>query len=175
MTHRLILIRHAKSSWDDPFGDDHERVLNTRGQASAKAVGAWMMAQGYVPDAIVSSDAARAQETTERVMAELEPEPKLRLSGRLYHAAPDTIMDLIQSETAQTLAVVGHNPGIGMLANMLVQKPPKHARFSDYPTCGTTVINFAIESWRDLRPNMGECGAFVVPRDLIGTASYDIE
>lgn len=133
------------------------------------------MAQRYLPDAVVTSDAARAQETTERVMAELSPEPKLRLSGRLYHAAPDTILDLIQSETATTLAIVGHNPGMGMLANMLVQKPPKHARFSDYPTCGTTVIDFAIESWRDLRPRMGKCEAFVVPRDLIGTASHDIE
>lgn len=175
MTLRLILIRHAKSSWDDPFGDDHERVLNQRGQASANAVGEWLMTQGYMPDAVVSSDAARAQETTERVMAALDPEPKLRLSGRLYHAAPDTILDLIQSESTGTLAVVGHNPGMGMLANMLVKTPPKHARFSDYPTCGTTVIDFAIESWRDLRPNMGRCEAFVVPRDLIGTASHDIE
>ncbi len=175
MTLRLILIRHAKSSWSDPFGDDHERVLNKRGQTSATAIGTWMAQETYVPDVMLCSDAARTQETADLILSELSAQPKLQLSGRIYHAAPDTILDLVQQQTVKTVAVVGHNPGIGMLANALVTTPPAHHRFSDYPTCATTVIDFELDKWRDIQPRLGECKAFVVPRDLIGTSAQDIE
>ena len=175
MTLRLILIRHAKSSWSDPFADDHARVLNNRGQASATAIGTWMAQEGYIPDAVLCSDAERTQETATLILAALDPKPRLQLSGRIYHAAPDTILDLIQKQPEQTIAVIGHNPGIGMLANGLVQAAPDHRRFSDYPTCASTVIDFEVGRWIEVQPRTGHCKAFVVPRDLIGTASHDIE
>jgi phosphohistidine phosphatase len=62
-----------------------------------------------------------------------------------------------------------------MLANALVKKAPKHHRFSDYPTCGVTVIDFDTDDWKAIRPRTGSCTAFVVPRDLIGTANHDID
>ena len=172
---RLILIRHGKSSWDDPFGDDHARVLNERVRASASAIGAWMTQEGYGPDVVVCSDAARTVETAELVIAALSVRPTLQLSGRIYHASPDTILDVIQRQTAPTVAVIGHNPGIGMLANMLIKKAPKHHRFSDYPTCASTVIDFDASDWSAIRPRTGICAAFVVPRDLIGTTAHDID
>ena len=175
MTLRLILIRHAKSSWDDPFGDDHARVLNKRGRASAEAIGQWLAEQGYVPDTVLCSDAARTQETAERILPTLTPAPDLQLSGHIYHAAPDTILDLIKQQSASTVAVIGHNPGIGMLANALVKSAPEHRRFNDYPTCATTVIDFKVGTWADIKPQTGDCNAFVVPRDLIGTSAQDIE
>jgi phosphohistidine phosphatase len=175
MTLRLILIRHAKSSWSDPFGDDHERVLSKRGQASAKAIGEWMAQEGYLPDTVLCSDAARTQETAELILAALDPKPRLQLSGRIYHAAPDTILEMIQKQTEQTIAVIGHNPGIGMLANGLVQSAPEHHRFSDYPTCASTVIDFDNDRWIEVQPGKGQCKAFVVPRDLIGASGLDIE
>ena len=175
MSLRLILIRHAKSSWDDPFGDDHARVLNKRGRASAEAIGAWMAEAGNAPDIMLCSDATRTQETAGLVLASLDPQPKLQLSGRIYHASPDTILDLIHQQTAQTVAVIGHNPGIGMLANALVKTAPKHHRFSDYPTCASTVVDFDISDWEQAKPGSGTCAAFVVPRDLIGTTVHDIE
>lgn len=175
MTLRLILIRHAKSSWSDPFADDHARVLNTRGRASAIAIGRWLAEQDYVPDMVLCSDAARTQETAELILPALAPTPTLRLSGRIYHASPDTILDMVKQQTAPTVAVIGHNPGIGMLANGLVKEAPEHRRFSDYPTCATTVIDFECERWRDVRPHTGTCEAFIVPRDLIGTSAQDIE
>ncbi len=175
MTLRLILIRHAKSSWGDPFADDHGRVLNERGRASATAVGQWLAAQNYVPDVILCSDAERTQETATLIIPALAPAPRLRLSARLYHAAPDTILDLIRRQDVQTVGVIGHNPGIGMVANGLVQEAADHHRFSDYPTCATTVIDFEVDKWRDIQPRTGRCAAFVVPRDLIGTSAQDIE
>ena len=175
MTLRLILIRHAKSSWDDPFADDHARVLNERGRASATAIGDWLADKGYVPDVVLCSDAARTVETAERIMPKLTPTPDLQLSGRIYLASPDTIADLIQRQTAQTVAVIGHNPGIGMLANGLVRTAPKHHRFSDYPTCAVTVIDFEEDAWSAIRPHKGTAIDFIVPRDLIGTTNYDID
>ncbi len=166
MSKRLILIRHAKSSWDNPYGDDHARVLNKRGRASAKALGAWLVEQGYVPDVLLCSDAARTQETAALAL----PDHKPVLLARLYHAAPQTILDMVSKQTARCVAVIGHNPGIGMLANALVQTPPPHHRFGDYPTCATTVIDFD----DGVKQGQGRCRAFVVPRDLIGTSNHDI-
>lgn len=175
MTLRLILIRHAKSSWDDPFGDDHARVLNKRGQSSAAAIGTWLAEKGYVPDVVLCSDAARTQETAELILQALSPSPALQLSGRIYHASPDTLLDVLQQQKAHTVAIIGHNPGIGMLANAIVKSAPKHRRFSDYPTCATTVIDFEQSEWSQVRLHQGNCHDFVVPRDLIGTTIHEIE
>ena len=164
MTKRLILIRHAKSSWSDPFADDHARVLNKRGIASARAVGAWLAGNDYVPQMILCSDAARTQETAELILPYFTERPKIRRSRRLYHAAPDTILELVRKESADVVAVIGHNPGVGMLANSLVQEAPVHPRFDDYPTCATAVIDFV-----DGFAGKGVCTDFIVPRDLIGT------
>ena len=164
MTKRLILIRHAKSSWSDPFADDHARSLNKRGRESARAIGGWLNENDYEPQMILCSDATRTQETAELITPYLSTPPKLRLSRRLYHAAPDTMMELLRKESAEVVAVIGHNPGIGMLANAVVRTPPAHPRFHDYPTCATTVIDFTEGFARQ-----GNCVDFVVPRDLIGT------
>ncbi|WP_342077138.1 histidine phosphatase family protein [Yoonia sp. SS1-5] len=174
MTKRLILIRHAKSSWDNAFADDHERVLNPRGRAAATAIGNWLGTEGHVPQAILCSDAARTQETAERIISTLPAQPKLELTAMLYHAAPDTVIDLVRKAQTDTIAVIGHNPGIGMAADMLVDTRPLHHRFDDYPTCATTVIDFAIDDWQDMQKQGGDCVAFVVPRDLVG-AGGDID
>ena len=175
MTKRLILIRHAKSNWSDPFADDHARVLNDRGRASAPAIGSWMAKNDYSPDVVLCSDANRTTETADLILQQLAPQPALRLSAQIYHAAPMTLLELIQRETADSLALIGHNPGIGMLANMLVAAVPHHTRFSDYPTCATAVIDFEINDWRAISPRSGTCVDFIVPRDLIGTSRTDID
>jgi phosphohistidine phosphatase len=73
------------------------------------------------------------------------------------------------------VAVIGHNPGIGMLANSLVKQAPAHHRFSDYPTCATSVIDFDLTSWSEVKHQSGTCTDFIVPRDLIGTPIHDID
>ncbi|KJZ19058.1 SixA phosphatase family protein [Loktanella sp. S4079] len=169
MTLRLILTRHAKSSWSDPFADDHARELNARGRASAAAIGGWLKGRDYIPETVLCSDATRTHETAKLIFDALGTKPKLRLMPSLYHAAPDTLMDSIHRETANVIALIGHNPGIGMFANGLVANAPDHARFSGYPTCATTVIDFHAESWSAVQRHTGTCVDFIVPRDLIGT------
>jgi phosphohistidine phosphatase len=164
MTRRLILIRHAKSGWDNLYADDHARTLTDRGCTSAEAIGAWLAKNGYVPDLILTSDATRALQTTTQVKLGLNQNVATSEIGMLYHAAPDTIQDIAENQTAATVAVVGHNPGIGMAARHFVTYAPEHHRFDDYPTCATTVIDFADDDW--LKPGKGTATDFIVPRDL---------
>lgn len=169
MTLRLMLIRHAKSSWSDPFADDHARVLNKRGRASAKAVGEWMAEKGYLPQVVLCSDAARTQETAELILPSLTPQPELVLLPSLYLASPDAIADAVRTREEIVVAVIGHNPGIGMLANSLVGAAPDHPRFHDFPTCAFALIDFHEVLQGKLIAGTGRCTDFIVPRDLIGT------
>jgi len=159
---RLILIRHAKSGWDDPMADDHERVLTERGRVAAKEIGAWLREQAFVPEVMLVSDAARTKETHKHLCSGLGQTPETMFHPVLYHASPDTILDLVQRQNAQTIAVIAHNPGIAMAAHGLVGRRPAHNRFSDYPTCATTIIDF--DTHIDI--GSGRCTDFVVPRDL---------
>lgn len=163
MTKRLILIRHAKSGWDDPTADDHTRTLTDRGMIAAEAIGQWLNSNGYRPDLLLSSDATRTAQTTALILPAFAQRPDLRFVAAFYHASPDTILAQLQKETANCIAVVGHNPGIGMLAHMLLKSRPAHRRFSDYPTCATTVIDF---SDGQLEQGSGQCADFIIPRDL---------
>ena len=162
MTKRLILIRHAKSGWDDPLMDDHERGLTERGCKASATIGDWLRRMDYVPDRLLVSDAARTTETAKILFGALGCNAPVDFKPALYHASPDTILDLILRESDDTLAVIGHNPGIAMLAHGLVKDRPKHHRFSDYPTCATTVIDFDA----GVRIGQGKCVDFIVPRDL---------
>ena len=117
MTLRLILIRHAKSSWSDPFADDHARPLNKRGRASAKAIGQWMTQNKYFPQVVLCSDAERTQETASLILPELHVQPELVLRSDLYLATPQDIVAAIKSRAEVVVGVIGHNPGIGSLAN----------------------------------------------------------
>jgi len=168
---RLILIRHGKSSWDDPFGNDHARTLNQRGRDAAQAIGTWLQANGYIPDLMLVSDAVRTVETSDLIRPAFNDAPLIKFKPSLYHAAPDTILDLVRREDANCIAVIAHNPGIGMLATGLVRQPPAHPRFGDYPTCATTVIDFDGEVAR----GKGKVIDFTVPRDLIGAAGRDAD
>jgi phosphohistidine phosphatase len=166
MTKRLILIRHAKSSWDAPF-DDHARILNDRGRKAASAIGGWLRSKGYLPDTIYSSDAARTRETAERVVAALGSAPAIHFQDNLYHAQPATLMRVLQRAEGDTIALVAHNPGIAFFAEEIVAKAPAHRRFNDYPTCATLVCDFPINNWAEAVSRSGQVVDFVVPKDLV--------
>lgn len=164
MTRRLILIRHAKSGWGNTYADDHARTLTERGVLAAEKIGRWLAAEGYLPDLILTSDAIRALQTTTGVKAGLGQTIPTAELGMLYHAAPDTIVEIAAKHTDQTIAIVGHNPGIGMAAGLLVDQAPPHHRFNDYPTAATTVVDFPSDQW--LQPGLGIVTAFTTPKDL---------
>lgn len=163
---KLILLRHAKSSWDDFTLDDHDRPLNDRGRASAQLIGGWLKTNGHLPDIAVSSTAARAKETLDLSIAAANTTPQITLEAGLYHASPDRVLRQIHKSPSGTLLLVGHNPGFGEIASMLVTHAPHHKDFARYPTASTLVAEFDVTHWRDVKFGSGTVIDFVTPRDL---------
>lgn len=168
MSLKLILIRHAKSSWDDPFSDDHARVLNARGRAAAPVMAAWLAQLGHIPGQVFCSDAARTAETLALMLPEWAVAPRVSYTNALYHAAPFTMLDILHKATERAVALVSHNPGIGGMACGMVRTRPGHPRYSDYPTCAVAVIAFDVPHWDEVQPGTGTILDFAVPADLIG-------
>ena len=167
MTLRLILTRHAKSSWDHPGLGDHERPLNKRGRDSAGAIGAWLKDNRYVPDLVLSSDSQRTRETWGLMEDALDSGAEVEWLGALYHAGAQTMLDVLQGAgSTRSVLMLGHNPGIGGFAEMIVRRPPDHIRFHDYPTAATTVIDFNAADWREVDWGAGAVRDFVIPREL---------
>lgn len=158
----LILMRHAKSGWDDPLLADHDRPLNARGRTSAVAMGKWLRERGYAPDQILSSSSCRTQETCELLGLEV----KAQFTRALYLAGVAAMMEQLQGASGRVVLMLGHNPGIGEFAERLAVTAPTHPRFFDYPTCATTVFTFDCENWRDVGFGSGQVQDFAVPRDL---------
>ena len=112
MTKRLILTRHTKSSWDDPNTPDHDRPLNERGKAAAADLGDWLASRGYVPQEVLCSDALRTRKTWSGIAPALPGTPMLELKPALYHAGPDVMLAVLRHAHADTVMMIGHNPGI---------------------------------------------------------------
>ena len=166
MALRLILVRHAKSSWDDPFQDDHSRVLNKRGQRAAPAVAQWLANLGYLPAEVVSSTARRTVETWERMAPSFPEGTVMRRDPALYHASSDRMLAVLRQCAASPVLMLGHNPGIGDFAARLLTTPPDSPRFGAYPTCATLVAEFDADDWADVQFGTGKAIDFVVPGEL---------
>ena len=142
----LLVLRHAKSSWNDPSLDDHERALNARGRRDAPRMGELVREYGLIPDLVISSDAVRAQLTAEAVAEAARYAGEILLDQRLYLASPADILSLLQTvqENAKTIMIVGHNPGLEELVEHLTGER------QDLPTATLAQIALPIDHWRDL-------------------------
>ncbi len=111
--YRLIIMRHAKSSWDSDAVDDHSRPLNARGRADAPRMGARLAELGWQPDTVLSSDSKRTTETYERLSCAFDAPPEARFTRALYHAGIRQLQPVLAElgEDATTVLVLGHNPG----------------------------------------------------------------
>jgi phosphohistidine phosphatase len=168
----LSLLRHAKSSWDDPELTDHERGLNGRGLRDAPRMGRFIRNNGLVPDLVLCSDAVRTRETMRLVLAEWgAARPRVVYDAALYLAEPVGILKLLAKVDANIghCLVVGHNPGLEDLAVSLAETGEPHALAdlgAKFPTCALAVIDLPVEGWKGLRPGTGNLRMFVVPRAL---------
>ena len=164
---RLILIRHAKSSWSSGASGDKSRPLNDRGRAAALKVGKWLKAEGFIPDQILSSSATRCVQTWEGLQQSLEANPDTHFEDNLYLAGPSEMLAALQTATGNSVLMLGHMPGIGEFARDLRRDPPPaHEAFSKYPTGAATVLEFKAESWSDVQMGTGKFIAYTAPRDL---------
>ena len=163
---RLILTRHAKSSWDDPLIGDHDRPLNRRGLRAALELGEWLASRGYLPDEVLCSSALRTAETWAAVeRAPLEVLPAVSIQHDLYQATADFMLRLVQRASGDTVMLIGHNPGMAELAALLPATPPLDPEFRKYPTAATLVLDFHVDSWAEVKPGSGVVLDFFVPTE----------
>lgn len=164
---RLILLRHAKSAWDHPELEDHDRPLNERGVRSAKAIGGWLMAQDYLPDQVLCSTAVRTRQTWDLLGPELaQPSAPISYRKTLYHAPPEAMRAELDEASGNTVLMIGHNPGIAAFAAELAEAAPAHPKFTTYPTAATLVLEFDVEHWAEIHARQGRVLDFIVPREL---------
>ncbi|WP_165491118.1 SixA phosphatase family protein [Lichenihabitans psoromatis] len=152
---RLLLLRHAKAEMAPNGQADHDRRLSSRGLRDAREVGAVIERQGWSPDFMLVSDAARTRETLEQAMPQQTASRTIEITPALYDATAPDILALIRTipDTATSLLVIGHNPGIGELARQLAAAgslPDLHRLATRFPTSALAVIALSAEHWADV-------------------------
>jgi phosphohistidine phosphatase len=164
-TKRLVLIRHAKSSWADPDLTDHDRPLNARGREAAGTVGRHLRRSGVHPDLVLCSSATRARQTLARLDFEDAP---VGVEDQLYGASATALLTRVRAvpSDVQTLVIIAHNPGIEDLTRLLADHDDPLAAARKFPTGGVAELEFAVDDWAQVAPGRGRLRALVVPRDL---------
>jgi phosphohistidine phosphatase len=168
---RLILLRHAKSDWSAAALPDRERNLAARGSEAAPRIGAYMARHALVPDLVLCSPATRARRTWELVAAAFPSTPPTTFDERLYETGRETILDAIKAvpRDVHVLLVVGHNPGLRDLAELLIASGDIDNRqrlLEKFPTAGLAAIDFPVDDWGRLHPRAGRLDRFVAARSL---------
>ena len=175
----LSIFRHAKSSWDDGRLKDADRPLNERGRAASPMMGQYMLREQLRPDLVLSSPSVRTRETCELAFAGFPNPPELQFENVLYLASARTLLGRIRKapETSRHLMLVGHNPGMHLLALELLgtarapraDEPANQADLkAKLPTGGLVVVEFDCATWADIGPGRGRLARFVAPR-MLGT------
>ena len=144
---RLLVLRHAKSSWSDSSLDDWQRPLNDRGRRDAPRAGAWLRDRSLMPDLIVTSDAVRARETAAAVADAAEYTGEIVVEPSLYHATTTdaiAVLNRVGDQTARTILIVGHNPGLEDLVSRL------SGEHHDLVTAALVELAVPIDRWSQL-------------------------
>ncbi len=144
---KLVIIRHAKSAWDNPFLSDHQRPLAERGLRDAPRMGQRLKKRGIRPDSMHSSDAIRAKATAQIIAEQLHfPKESIHFTRELYHADVPEILEYLRNipVAIEVLFIFGHNPGFNDLIWELGGK------IDNLPTSGQYGFTFQTTSWRDI-------------------------
>ena len=145
----LLIVRHAKSSWDLSTPNDFDRPLNDRGKNDAPAAAKRLVKKGVAIDAFVSSPAKRAKKTAKYFANEYGVDKdKIILVPELYEAHSSVFYKVIGSlnDRFNSVAIFSHNPGITDFVNTLTE-----VRIDNMPTCGIFAVQMEIESWQDFK------------------------
>ena len=157
----IILLRHAKSSWDNANLADHERPLNKRGNKDAPKVGA-ILSEQFQPDLVLCSTSRRTIETYHHVKKSLN-EHRFEERRSLFHASAGDIVDAIKScdDKYDTVVIIAHNPGITDAFYRLC-----NVRIDNVPTAGVGVIRFKTDSFSKIELYSGKLAFFTYPKGL---------
>jgi phosphohistidine phosphatase len=160
----LVLLRHGKAQADSPEGD-HARELNKRGRRQAAAMGRYIGREIGIPDAIITSDAARAEITAEIAAEAMGYVGDLTLVPQIYEADVNTLLAVVRSilDNVDSALVVGHNPGFEEVAAALAGIDEDDVLL---PTAAYAHITFDADSWDGARKGTGRWEGIMTPKDL---------
>jgi phosphohistidine phosphatase len=161
---RLILVRHAKSSWKEVALPDVDRPLIKRGKRDAPRMGKHLARQGVRPDIILASPAKRARKTAQLLAAQLaDAGGRILFDPALYEATAALLLERVRAldETWNAVMMVGHNPGLTEFANLLTG-----LGIDNLPTCGVVVADLELNSWREIDVGCGKLVLYLIPKEL---------
>ena len=164
----LYLLRHAKSSWDDPGLADHDRPLAPRGRKAAELMATHLRREQITPDLVLCSSAQRARETLEGIAPALDEDVAVKVEPDLYLASGRDLLARLgtTADETQSVMLIGHNPAIQMLTLTLAGDGAELSSVElKYPTGALATLAFD-GSWRELEPHAAQLVGFVRPRDL---------
>jgi phosphohistidine phosphatase len=142
----LLIMRHAKSSWEDNGLHDHDRPLNKRGKLNAPRMGRLLRELDLVPDLILTSSARRARDTAAAVADQSGYEGEVQVVNDLYAAPAEAYLEVLAAsdEHHERILVIGHNPGLEELLEMLT------GEHEHLPTAAIARVDLDIPRWQSL-------------------------
>lgn len=165
---RLYLLRHAKSSWDDPTLADHDRPLAPRGRRAARVMAEHLRRKGIAPELVLCSPSRRTRQTLTRLAPALGENADVQLESELYAASAADLLEVLREvpDEVDSLMMIGHNPGVQDLALSLAGRGSEITRVrSKFPTGALATLELD-GSWRELAPGSAELVSLVKPKEL---------
>ena len=158
----LFILRHAKSSWDQPGLKDFERPLNERGRRDAPRMGRLMRERALRPDVILCSPAERTRQTAALLSAAAGLDAQPRFDERIYDASAGRLIDVVSEveREAGSVLLIGHNPGAEELIEALTGARERMT------TAALACVELDIDAWDDLSPECGRLEWVVRPKEL---------
>ncbi len=157
----LYIMRHAKSSWDNPNWSDFERPLNKRGLEAVPVMGEIIYKNKFQPETLLCSPAKRAKQTAILVREVAGIEPEISFDERIYEASPQMLLQLLceMENDPESAMLVGHNPGIEGLIRFLTGENEQ------MPTAGLAVIDLNVEKWDEAKADCGSLRNLLRPKE----------
>ena len=159
---KLLLLRHAKSSWDDPALRDFERPLNKRGTKDAPRIGKYIAKRKIKPDLVISSPAERARQTTALVAKAAKIKSEVRYDKRIYEASTEQLLGILGEieDGVNEVLLVGHNYGIEDLVELLT------GEVHHMPTAALALITLDTDNWESISRRTNRLEWLVKPKEL---------
>jgi phosphohistidine phosphatase len=169
---QLMILRHAKAAPEDFYADDHARALNERGREAAKLLGHYLYKAQLQPATVICSTSTRTRETWQLLAAEIAPPANPILFDKtLYHASAAHLLHRVQetSDASECLLLIGHNPGMHVLALELAGAGDAALRNQlrqNFPTTAMAIVAFDVEHWAEVGAGKGTLTHFLTPKLL---------
>jgi len=170
LTRKLMLVRHAKSSWSDNSLNDFERPLNKRGANDAERVARWIATNKFIPETLLCSPARRARQTAEAILKVTKmSDETVRYIPKMYLADTDVLLQLIHEtdNRMQSIMLIGHNPGLEHLLEWVSSDALPYTKDGKLLTTANFVMLGFDQDWQTISDHQGQLLEFMRPKQLV--------